>query len=86
MQDYEQGGLKMINLRAYILALKCTWIRRLVTTEAKYKGIFETSYTKLNDIITRGTEFIKTLKYNKSNHFWNDVLGAGLSYAIYQKQ
>lgn len=76
MQDYEKGGLKMINLRAYILALKCTWIRRLVTTEAKYKGIFETCYTNLNDIITRGTEFKKTLKHNKSNYFWNDVLDA----------
>lgn len=30
IQDYNQGGLKMIDYREFMLALKSTWIRRLL--------------------------------------------------------
>ena len=33
-------------------------------------------YTKINDLINRGLEFTKTLKRNKNNIFWNDVLNS----------
>ena len=33
IQEYEDWGLKMINLNHYICSLKCTWIRRLTSSE-----------------------------------------------------
>ena len=32
LKEYCEGGLKMVNLKAFIEALKSTWIRRLLTT------------------------------------------------------
>ena len=31
-KEYQEGGLKMINIHSFILALKSTWIRRLFST------------------------------------------------------
>jgi hypothetical protein len=31
-KKYQEGGLKMINIHSFILALKSTWIRRLFFT------------------------------------------------------
>ena len=62
MQNYETGGLKMINLRNYIYILKSTWIRRLIINDSKYKTIFETKYSKVEDLISRGLDFARFLK------------------------
>ena len=74
MQEYDRGGLKMINLKNYICALKSTWIRRLLANDSKYVSVFESKYTKIKDLINRGLEFTKGLIRNKNNIFWNDVL------------
>ena len=58
MQEYDKGGLKMINLKNYMLALKSTCIRRLIVNTSKYVSIFETMYTKINDLINRGLESV----------------------------
>lgn len=76
MQDYEYGGLKMINLRNYIIALKSTWIRRLIVHDTKYKTLFESKYASLDLLLKRGTEFIKRIRSNNTNPFWKDVLEA----------
>ena len=33
MQDYGQGGLKMIDIENFILSLKVSWVKRLLQTE-----------------------------------------------------
>ena len=30
IQDYKEGGLRMVDVRAYMYALKITWLRRLL--------------------------------------------------------
>ena len=37
VKQYAEGGLKMINLNAFINALKSTWIRRLLTSDSKWQ-------------------------------------------------
>ena len=71
MQDYSKGGLKN-----YIVALKTTWIRRLVTKDSKYINIFETQYPQVNDLIIRGAAYIKQWQKGIKNRFWKDVLEA----------
>ena len=67
--------MKMVGLRRnYITALISTWIRRLLKCDHKYKYIFETKYSKTETLVNRGTEFIHSVKANKTNRFWNDVL------------
>jgi hypothetical protein len=38
-KKYQEGGLKMINIHSFILALKSTWIRRLFFNNCKWQNI-----------------------------------------------
>ena len=38
-KQYSEGGLQMINLNAFIDALKSTWIRRLFTSTCKWQKL-----------------------------------------------
>ena len=70
------GGLKMVELNNYINALKIGWIRRLITTNSKYKILFETNYTCINELMNRGATYIEEIKRRCTNKFWWDVLEA----------
>lgn len=74
MQEYDNGGLKMINLQNYVTALKLTWLRRLIMNDSKYKYMFELKYSSLEMLLKRGTEFANSLIATNTNAFWNDVL------------
>ena len=47
IQNYRNGGLNMINISNYITSLKCTWIRRLHVSNAKWTTLF-TSITGMD--------------------------------------
>lgn len=38
--NYEKGGCRMTNVEIFIKSLKLTWIRRLLTTNSSWIGIF----------------------------------------------
>jgi hypothetical protein len=42
-QDYCWGGLKMINLKAFIQGLKLTWVRRLFHSESNWVKLYKYS-------------------------------------------
>ena len=69
MHEYDNGDLKMINLKNYMFALKSTWIHRLIVNNSKYVLVFETTYNKINDVINWGLEFTKRMIQNKNNIF-----------------
>lgn len=81
-QDYFNGGLKMVELNSYINALKIGWIRRLITTNSKYKILFETKYTRIKEIMNRGATYIEEIKRHCTNKFWWDVLEAWKKFII----
>ena len=76
IQDFEQGGLRMIHVEKYIYALKLGWIRRLVLNDSKYKLLFESAYENIESILNKGDTYIEELKNNRNNKFWYDVLDA----------
>ena len=49
VNKYMDGGLNMINIKAFINSLKATWIRRLLCTEG--------SWTKLIDTDKKNSEY-----------------------------
>ena len=63
----------MINLNAFIDALKSTWIRRLFTSTCKWQKL-------LNPDIEQDTlggcnvKYAESVLTNTQNKFWNDVL------------
>ena len=47
-KDFCEGGLKMINLNLFILALKTTWVRKLFRTEGKWDNILFSTINQEN--------------------------------------
>ena len=66
----------MVQLKNYINALKVAWIRRLISTNSKYKSLFETIHTSINDLMNRGAAYIDEIQSRCTNKFWWDVLEA----------
>ena len=75
-QNYEKGGLKMIKLDTFILSMKLTWIKRLLTKTPKYVELFESTVSNIYKLINRGNQYIKSIQKSIENNFWRDVLGA----------
>ena len=51
-QDYKVGGLKMINLSNFVIALKSSWIRRLFMDNSKWVNLFKSvSNISTNELI-----------------------------------
>ena len=76
MQDFEQGGLRMIHLENYINALKLGWVRRLLLNDSRYKLLFQSIYVNVESLLNRGDTYIKEIRNNCRNKFWYDVLDA----------
>ena len=67
-KDFCEGGLKMINLNLFILALKTTWVR----TECKWDNILFSTINQ-GKLFNFGNGYISYIKENVKNKFWKDV-------------
>ena len=73
IKQYEEGGLKMVNLKAFIEALKLTWIRRLLNADRKWQDFIKLDI-EIEKLVGCNTQYIKKKLYNMKNEFWIDVL------------
>ena len=78
IKQYCDGGLKMINLRAFIDALKSTWIRRLLTTDSKWLALI-TSQIKIDELTGNNMKYVDDRIKRITNQFWKDVLQSIIS-------
>ena len=79
IQNYSQGGVKMVDLRSYINSLKCTWIRRLLqgTCTSGWRLLFMKLSNIQNLLFLEGGHVRIAQKFQRSafpNRFWLDVL------------
>ena len=70
---YIEGGLNMINLNAFVSALKSTWIRRLFLNENKWQEIIKI-HINLEMLTSCNVEYIQDILSTLNNQFWKDVL------------
>ena len=73
VKEYGEGGLKMINLMAFIEALKSTWIRRLLISDCKWQ-IFIKQYIQIEKLTGCGMNYVQETVTHVPNKFWKDVL------------
>ena len=76
MNDYKNGGLKMIDPKSFCIYLKVIWINRLVSSNGSWQNLIKTILTDYgSDIIF---SFQKTQLQNIAkcicNGFWKDVI------------
>ena len=75
-QDYDKGGIKMIDLRSYIESLKTTWIRRIIKgNDSKWK-LLTNEIFEVDKLFNVGPGIIETTVRNIKNRFWKDVLNS----------
>ena len=63
----------MINLNAFVNALKSTWIRRLLLNESKWQELIKI-HINLEMLTTCNVEYIQDILSTLNNQFWKDVL------------
>ena len=74
-QNISSGGLRMVELNNFIVALKITWIRRLITTNVKWSKLFEViTQCSLRDLTSNGDFYMTQKIMQVTNSFWKDVL------------
>ena len=78
VKNYSEGGLKMINLSAFVDSLKLTWLRRLLRDNGKWQLLTQNKFD-LNKLITCGEHFCEGTITTLLNKFWKDVLNAYLN-------
>ena len=84
IQDYENGGLKMLDLDSFFMATKLTWIVRLQQTNAQntwVKMLCQCLGTKYPLLLFQGSrKFLINHKNKLSNDFWKEVFNNWIKY------
>ena len=75
VKEYCEGGLKMINLKAFMNSMKITWLRRIIVTDSPWQSVIRNTIN-FNEIFSFGTNYIDLLLPKIKNKFWTDVLKA----------
>jgi len=81
--DYAEGGLKMVNLENFIKALKATWIRRLMISDAPWVLLFEILVCPRTKIATLGPHWCQILHNKIQNDFWKETLQSWFEHRNY---
>ena len=75
----------MVDIDNFTKVSKVTWIRKLISKEAKpWAILFSSTVCNVNEIIKLGPEYCLKCKINNLNEFWIDTFKAWV--AIYTKE
>ena len=83
-KPYNQGGLNMVDITAFIQSLKLSWIRKFIYSETKPWYLLlknEIEYPLL--LLNLGYEYTNKIMNKTQNQFWKDIL---LSWSTFQKK
>ena len=69
----------MINLKAFISALKVTWIRKLFNKDAQWQYLI-THQINIKNICNLGLKYTENLIRDIKNDFWKDVLKSNMTF------
>ena len=72
VKDIAKGGLRMIQIDAFIMALKVTWLRRyIVQSDSSWSSL---SNINFNDLLSKGENYAELKANELLNPFWKDTL------------
>ena len=76
-QDKYNGGLKMPELKNFILSLKLTWIKRLSKAYDRPWGkLFQIMYGSIENLYNFGPNWGLAMNYKLPNKFWEEIFSA----------
>ena len=71
--EYNEGGLRMVNVKNFLTALKTSWIRKM-KNDSTIKEMINGIYPNFLKLFQYGIEFSKMIYKTVNNPFWRDVL------------
>ena len=72
-QAYEVGGLKMVDIKSFLAALKISWLKRILHDDGKLSKILQAMCPLIQNVKQRGGEFANIIMQRVKNPFWFDV-------------
>ena len=75
VKQYCEGGLRTINLKAFINSMKLTWLRRVILSNGPWQSIVNDTIN-LNKLLVFGSCYANDVQNKIKNKFWIDVLRA----------
>jgi len=74
-KDYPEGGVRMINLKAFMDSIKKSWIRRCIQDNAKWINLLN-QYFNITKLVSSGKHYVDKLILKIDNPFWRDMLSS----------
>ena len=75
IKQYCEGGLGMINLKAFIDSMKLTWLRRVILSNSPWQSVMNNTIN-FNELLVFGRCYTNAIQNKIKNKFWIDVLHA----------
>ena len=75
IKQYCEGGLRMINLKAFIDSMKLTWLRRVILSNSPWQSVINNTIN-FNGLLVFGRCYTNAIQNKIKNKFWIDVLHA----------
>ena len=72
-QAYEVGGLKMVDIKSFLAALKIGWLKRILHEDGKLLKIPQAICPLIQNVKQRGGEFANIIMQLLKTLFWFDV-------------
>ena len=72
-QAYNVGGLKMVDIKSFLAALKINWLKRILSDDGKLSKILQAMCSMTQNVKQRGGEFANIIMQRVKNPFWFDV-------------
>ena len=76
-KDFQEGGLKMINITCFMTALKVKMDKEVFKSGSKWASIL--LFSKLDEVLMKCGNW-HAMSINCTNKFWNDVVEKEKSY------
>ena len=70
---YEVGGLKMVDIKSFLAALKISWLKRILHDDGKLSKILQAMCPLIQNVKQRGGESANIIMQRVKNPFWFDV-------------
>ena len=76
IQNYSHGGLRMLDLQAFVKSMKISWIKRLFTANSRWEQVIASDLPNIKEIFMYGSDKLLKMSANMNNPFWKNVLEA----------
>ena len=82
-KDFSKGGINMINIKQFLIAMKITWVKRYLNENKKIYNIILSENKDIKNCFIFGSDYIKKTVNSINNPFWKNVFEHSLTFSKY---